>query len=288
MDVSIILVSYNTKELTKNCIKSIYEKTFGINYEILVVDNNSLDGSVEMIKKEFPNVTLIKNQKNIGFGAANNIAIKKSNAKYVFCLNTDTILLNNAIKIMFDFMEMAENKNVGACGGNLLDRNMKPTYSFASFPNVWTCTSIHWLLKRLVNKYYAPKRIKNIKSVDFITGAQLFLRKSILDKIGFFDENIFMYSEDVDLCKRIKDKGFDIKAIPTPLIIHLEGASNTLFYKRIKRIITGKYYYLHKYNYKIAIISMKITYIVLHLFCYIFTLDKNHLELLSIHLKSKI
>ena len=105
MDVSIILVNYNTKELTGDCIKSVYELTRDISYDIFVVDNASSDGSVQMIKEEFPAVKLIESPENLGFGRANNLAIKQSEAKYCFLLNTDTVLVNNAVKILFDFME---------------------------------------------------------------------------------------------------------------------------------------------------------------------------------------
>ena len=110
MDVSIILVNYKTKDLTINAIKSVIEKTQGINFEIFVVDNNSKDGSIEAIEKEFPNINIIKNPINAGFGAANNLAINQAKGKYILCLNTDTLLINNAIKIMYNFMEKEENK----------------------------------------------------------------------------------------------------------------------------------------------------------------------------------
>jgi len=106
MDVSIILVSYNTKNLTRECLKSVYEKTEGIEYDIWVVDNASSDGSPQMIKEEFLGVKLIESPENLGFGRANNIAIKQSDAKYCFLLNTDTILINNAVKILFDYMDI--------------------------------------------------------------------------------------------------------------------------------------------------------------------------------------
>ena len=125
MDVSIILVNYKTKDLTLNCIKSIYEKTTGVDFEIIVVDNNSQDGSAEAIEQEFQNVKVIYNKINVGFGAANNIAIKQAKGKYILCLNTDTFLINNAIKIMFDFMEEKANQQVGVCGGILYDSNNK-------------------------------------------------------------------------------------------------------------------------------------------------------------------
>ena len=115
-DVSVILVSYNTETLTKDCLNSLYEKTQGINFDVWVVDNNSKDNTCEMIKKEFPQVNLIENKKNKGFGAANNQAIKESKAKYVFLLNTDTVLINNAIKILYG---ISKNTTFKACVDSL-------------------------------------------------------------------------------------------------------------------------------------------------------------------------
>ena len=197
MDVSIILVSYNTKDLTRDCLKSVYEKTQGVEFEIFVVDNNSHDGSAEMIEREFPEVRLIRNSENKGFGAANNIAIRQSNAKYIFCLNTDTILLNNAVKIFFDFMEQPENQNVGVCGGALYDSDNCPTNYGGQFPSI-----LHILQKFGLRNIFKKKTInyeKDIINVDYITGADIFFRKSVLDLVGLFDENFFIYYEETDL-----------------------------------------------------------------------------------------
>ena len=129
MDVSIIIVNYNTLELTKNTIDSVNEKTKDLNYEIILVDNASTDGSVEFFEKEYKNkIIFIKNDENLGFGRANNRGIKIAKGKYVFLLNSDTLLINNAIKILFDFME--KNNNCGVCGGNLYTLTLQPTNSF--------------------------------------------------------------------------------------------------------------------------------------------------------------
>ena len=229
VDVSIILVSYNTKDLTRNCLNSIYEFTKDIEFEVFVVDNNSQDGSAEMIEQEFPQVRLIKNPENKGFGAANNIAIRLSNAKYVFCLNTDTLLLDNSIKKFFDYME--KKTNVAASGGLLYDKDNNPMGCGGHFPSV---KEVFWKLglKYILKKQYKkmePVVYSNeqelIESIDFITGADIFFRKKVLDEIGLFDEQFFMYYEETDLCKRIKNAGYDIKIISNIKIIHLESKS---------------------------------------------------------------
>ena len=283
MDVSIILVNYKTKELTINCIKSIQEKTKDLKYEIILVDNASNDGSIETIEKKYPNIKIIKNDTNLGFGIANNIGIKNSNGKYILCLNTDTILINNAIKLMYDFMEKSANQKIGACGGNLMHVDMTPAHTGFSFPNVWNCSSLFWINKFLFKQYYAPKEIKSVVDIDFITGADLFIRKSVLDDIGYYDENIFMYYEDVDLCLRMKKAGYRRVLIPEPQIIHLEGQSSKNFLKKTKNSVKGKYYYLNKHKLYLSKIVMKISYMVIHMFAFIFTKNKDHYDLIKIH-----
>ena len=136
MQVSIIIVNYNTKELIKNCINSIYKYTQDIQYEIIVSDNGSTDGSIEMLKSEFPNVILIENNANLGFGTANNRGLKIAKGKYIFYLNSDTVLLNNAVKIFYDYWENSSDKeNIGALGCNLLDENFNIIHSFENFIN---------------------------------------------------------------------------------------------------------------------------------------------------------
>jgi len=221
MDVSIVLVSYNTKDLTRNCLKSLYEKTSGVNYNVWVIDNASHDGSAQMIKEEFPQVNLIESSDNIGFGRANNVVINKVQSKYVFLLNTDTILLNNAVKILYDLMELPENVNVGACGGQLHNRDMTLQGSVGEFDT----------LDKLCRKTLGIK-IKNELSYsvhgepDYIIGADLMLRKSALANCGGFDERFFMYGEEAELCLRLRKNGYGLRFTPESKILHYGGASS--------------------------------------------------------------
>ncbi|MBE7704737.1 MAG: glycosyltransferase family 2 protein [Cyanobacteria bacterium SIG29] len=229
LDVSIILVSYNTEELTRNCLNSILEKTSGINYDIWIVDNNSSDKSCEMIKREFPQVHLIENKENKGFGAANNQAIKQSEAKYVFLLNTDTILLNNAIKILFDYME--ENSDIGACGGNLYDANNKHVHCYGHYKTfkskmVKTFKLASFFPKeKAINEDKGENENDIFREVDIVVGADLMMRKSVLDEVGIFDEEFFLYDEETELQFRIKQAGHKIMINPNSKIAHLEGKS---------------------------------------------------------------
>lgn len=230
MDVSIILVNYNTRDLTRDCLKSVFEKTSGIDFEVFVVDNASQDGSCEMIEQEFPQVKLIKNDKNLGFGAANNIAIRQSGAKYVFLLNTDTILLNNSVKIFFDYMEDPQNIDAGCCGGNLYNADGTHQHSYGKLPNVrriaFSAVGLNFVFKKYYyNKLntYGKNEENELKEVEYITGADMFLRKSVLDEIGLFDEDFFLYFEETELSFRMNRAGFKSIILPEAKIIHLCG-----------------------------------------------------------------
>lgn len=239
MDVSVIIVNYNTCEITKNCLLSIYEKTQGINFEVIVSDNGSKDGSQDMIRTEFPQVSLIENNANLGFGTANNRALAVAKGKYVFYLNSDTILLNNAVKIFFDYWENAIDKDtIGALGANLLDTQGHIIHSYGDFPDIdsvmkdtikalygtFKLTLLNVLFRKRISSYNqnSPKE-KLLGEVDSIIGADLFLKN---DEYAYFDERYFMYCEETDLQYRLARQGKKRLLIDGPKIIHLNGASS--------------------------------------------------------------
>jgi GT2 family glycosyltransferase len=234
MDVSIIIVNYNTKKILRNCIISIYDQTRDIDFEIIVSDNNSIDGSVEMLKSEFPDVIIINNSANLGFGAANNRGLDIAKGKYIFYLNSDTVLLNNAIKIFFDFWENYPDKDaLGAIGANLLDENNIITHSFGKFPI--TSEMLLTILKRIMVTLLKPHLIKYgfrfniarkkyVGPVDYITGAALFLKNN---ENALYDERYFLYFEETDLqYNNLKKRGLIRLIIDGPLIRHYEGKSD--------------------------------------------------------------
>lgn len=247
MDVSIIIVNYNTKELIKNCINSIYKYTNDIEFEIIVSDNGSIDGSIEMLKSEFPNVILIENNANLGFGKANNKGLRIAKGKYIFYLNSDTVLLNNAVKIFYDYWEQSPNKNeIGALGCNLLDGDGKITHSGEGFPSkkkILKNALMDFLhILKLSVFFFLPesfsftkkKSIKNetkkiIGDIDYVIGADLFLKN---DKFALFDETFILYYEDSDLQLLMKENGLRRILIDGPKIQHLEHKSNK-FNKKI-------------------------------------------------------
>ena len=151
MQVSIIIVNYNTKELLNNCLKSIYKYTKDIDFEIIVSDNGSTDNSISMLKTEFPQVIIVDNGKNLGFGAANNKGLEIAKGKYIFYLNSDTLIFNNAVKIFYDYFEANDNGKLGALGANLLNANNQVIHSYESFPGLKT--AFKELLKMSVTNF---------------------------------------------------------------------------------------------------------------------------------------
>ena len=253
MDVSIILVNFNTKNLTKNCLLSIFEKVKNLDFEVFVVDNNSHDGSCEMIKQEFPQVKLIKNTENKGFASANNIAIRQSIAKYVFLLNTDTILVSNAPKIFFDFMEKPENADVGVCGGKLFDKNLNYIHSYGQLPSLKKLSLSPYisntLIARVIKKFLFIKDKKEPfenKEVGYITGADMFIRNTVLKETGLFDENFFLYFEETELTHRINKKNYKSVILKDANIIHLFGKSQKNSLKTINRMAKSEILYFEK------------------------------------------
>lgn len=239
MDVSIIIVNYNTCNFTSNCLKSIFEQTKEIDFEVIVSDNGSIDGSIDMIKKEFPQVILIENNANLGFGAANNRALKIAKGKYVFYLNSDTVLLNNAVKLFFDYWEKSnEKEQIGALGANLLNAQKQVTHSSGDIPSVY---KMFWRFVRKIFVVYIKlilglfavnyKKYKNnviyskkTGNVGFITGADLFVKNNSL---ASYDERYFLYCEEVHMQYQMHKKSLCRKIIEGPLIIHFEGKSDT-------------------------------------------------------------
>ncbi|MBP2283102.1 GT2 family glycosyltransferase [Flavobacterium sp. CG_23.5] len=251
--VSIVIVNYNTKDLLVSCIDSIYEKTEGLSFEVLVVDNDSHDGSEVLIRNKFPEINFIQSGANIGFGRANNLGIQKAKGDYIFLLNSDTILLNNAIAILSDYLD--KNSSVAVCGANLYDANQQPTDSFCQLmPGIYTDADV--LFGGVFSKLRFGKNSifnhsdQNLILNGYVTGADMMIRKKVLDEVGLFDPDFFMYFEETELTSRIKKRGYAIASVPEAKIIHLEGASETIKENTMRRMIKSKYIYFEKTNKK--------------------------------------
>lgn len=225
MDVSVIIVNYNTLELTRNCINSIVEQTDDVGYEIILVDNASSDGSREFFEHD-SRLTFIGSDINLGFGKANNLGYEYARGEFVFFLNSDTILLNNAIKYFYRAMT-CQKSDVACMGGVLLSAGGDVIHSYADF------ISIKNLLSTLAGIYKLPfcgstnsAHANNYPlEVEYITGADLFVRREVIEKQGLFDPDFFMYFEETQMQWRYAKAGYRMMIIPEPQIVHLEGAS---------------------------------------------------------------
>lgn len=232
LDVSIIIVNFNTKQLTLNCINSIFEYTTGVDFEVILIDNGSTDGSVELFSKDI-RIRFIESGGNIGFGRANNLGYSQSKGDYIFLLNSDTILLNNAVKIFFDKIRELPS-NIACIGTILKGQNMQEIHSYGVFPSFTsellsrTMGPILRIFKIKLYLYDNPNiRKEKCFAVDYITGADLFIKKTALEKCGAFDPDFFMYYEETELQRRFCDAGFINMIIYGPSIIHFFGGSNT-------------------------------------------------------------
>ncbi len=231
IELSIIIVNYNVKEFLLNLLESIKKAVLNIPAEIIVVDNASDDGSVETVKEKFPDVNFIINNKNIGFGAANNLALSKAKGKYFLLINPDTIVKEDTFHKMIDFFE--KNHDAGIAGCKVL--NPDGTLQLAcrrSFPGPWTSfTKVMGLSRvfpksRLFGRYNLTYLDENqTYEVDAVSGAFMMMRKEVYEKIGGFDTQFFMYGEDLDFCYRAQSAAYKVYYVHTTEIIHYKGES---------------------------------------------------------------
>jgi len=229
IDLSIVIVSYNTKKITQNCLESINRSLSGkkIKYEIIVVDNDSHDGSKEMLKEysqDNRNKTVyFQTNTNLGFGRGNNFGVRKAKGRYILLLNSDTIVLNRSIEKLFNFY-VSNEKTVHFLGAKLLNKDLTPQPSacrFFTIPVIFATLLLkgdYWGLTR-----FSPNEFKQ---VDWVSGACILTKKSYYQGLGGFDKNIFMYMEEVDLLYRARKLGLNTYFYPDAQIIHLGSASS--------------------------------------------------------------
>lgn len=248
MDISIIIVNFNTRDLLRNCLKSIFATVLDITYEIIVVDNASSDGSVAMLEKEFPGVQTIKNEKNLGFGVANNRAFRIMKGRYALLLNTDTVLTAQAVRELFVFME--SNPAAAMACGQLLNEDGTKQNSIAAFPTLLTLLFNMSALEYLFPARYPSKRhdCKEPIEIDSGIGACLMVRKNAIDEVGMFDERYFFFFEETDWAREMRSKGWKVYYVPAARIYHLQGRSiGTDVHSRVE-FYRSRYQYFRKWN----------------------------------------
>lgn len=243
IDLSIIILSYNTKELLRECLLSIrHNKPRAINYEVIVVDNASVDSSAEMVRKEFPDVMLIANAKNLGFSAGNNVGIPKAKGRYVLFLNPDTLVYSKTLETMVKFMD--KNLDVGAATCKVLLKNGRLDDScHRGFPTPWRAFCHFSGLSKIFPKLalfsgynLTYKSLSSIHEIDSCSGAFMIVRQKAGKEVGWWDEDYFWYGEDLDFCYRLKGRGWKIYFVPTVKILHYKGASSGI--KKISKHLT--------------------------------------------------
>ena len=258
MTLSIIIVNYNVRNYLEQCLYSVQKAATGIDTEIFVVDNNSVDGSVEMIKNAFPDVKLIANKENRGFATACNQGLSLSAGKYALLLNPDTVVSDNSFSTCIQFME--DHADTGALGVRMINgkgqflpesKRSLPT-PLISFYKIFGLSALFPKSKEF-GKYQLTYIDENqVSEVEVLSGAFMFLRMETLQKIGFLDEQFFMYGEDIDLSYRITQAGYKNYYFPKTSIIHYKGESTKksslnyvrIFYKAM--IIFAKKHYTHQ------------------------------------------
>jgi len=231
LDLSIIIVNWNTRSIVCDCLRSIYEQCGEIELEVIVIDNASTDGSVEMVKKDFPQVTLIENPQNRGFAAANNQGIAISKGRYVLLLNSDTVVLDNAIAKTAAFADSHPKAAIVGCRVLNPDQTLQPTcFMFPSILNMLlSSTYLYKLFPK--SKFFGRERMtwwdrNEIREVDVVTGCFMLIRQKAIQQVGTMDEQFFMYGEETDWCYRFKQAGWKIMFTPACEIIHLGGQSS--------------------------------------------------------------
>ncbi len=223
MILSIIILNYQTKNLVKQCLKNIVNLNLSLAHEIIVVDNNSQDGLKEMLAENFPSIKFIQTGENRGMGAGNNAGIKVAQGQYVLILNPDVVVLPGAIENLIQFIDTREK--IGCVAPQLLNPNRTFQPSSYRFPEFFIPLFIRTGLRKFgenkVKEYFMSEASQELAhQIDWARGSALLLRREVFDKIGGFDERFFMYLEDVDLCRRLWQAGYEIWYLPTAKMIH--------------------------------------------------------------------
>ena len=228
MDLSVVIVNYQTFDLTRDTINSILKYSYPFSYEIIMVDNASKDNSLDKLKNYFKDsVKFISSKQNNGFAAGNNQGLKLASGKYVLLLNSDTIVWENTLEDIYNFME--NNRKVGACGCRVLLANGDLDKACKrSFPNIKNSfyRLFHIPTNSSKNDYNLDLPDNEIYEIECLTGAFMFIRQKCLDSVGLLDETFFMYGEDIDLCYRIKQDNWKIVYYGRAIITHFKGASS--------------------------------------------------------------
>lgn len=275
MQISIILINFNSSEYTINCMKSIIEViSRNLIFEIIIVDNSSIDDELFYLKKElqlisFSNLTLIESDSNLGFAGGNMFGVKDAKGKYLVFVNNDTLFYEDSFSLLYNYMEFNTSVAVSTC----LSKN-KEGEDFCSFDHFIGLRKLilgRWVLELIFNKPKRKNRIYNSPiEVDAVQGCFMFFRKDIFLEVGGFDTNLFLYYEEIDICKRIKDKGYKSVFYPNTYFTHFQGISTKNSVSKKSEILISFLYVLKKdfgvYRYNIISIYLFVKFYIKSLF----------------------
>ncbi|MFA6007172.1 MAG: glycosyltransferase family 2 protein [Candidatus Shapirobacteria bacterium] len=220
MDLSIIIVTWNTADITLKCVQTIKKFLHNIKYEIIVADNGSIDDTVAKLKKE-GGVVVIENKANLGFGKGNNIAAAKAKGDYLLFLNSDMELLDNGLKNMFDYIN--SHPNIGLIGPKFLNIDLSDQGSIFPPQTLSNAFKEFWLGQKTYSKYVPPN--KEPIDVFSVSGGAVMVKRSLFEKIGGWDKRYFMFYEDLELCRQVQKLGYKVFYYPQCCLIHRHGAS---------------------------------------------------------------
>lgn len=248
--LSIVIVSFNTHGMTKDCLESLYANIAGEPYEVILVDNNSHDGSVEMVEKLFPQVVLIKNKDNKGFAAANNQAFAIAKGRFVLLLNSDTLVIKDVIQRSLDYLQ--SSSEYGAMGCRVLNTDHSVQRTCSGYPTLTRLLFMTLGLDRLSGFFdgYMLRRWQrdDERAVDVITGCYLLLRREVMDGVGYLDERFFFYGEETDWCYQMRKAGWKLRFAPVGEIVHHGGGSVKKLNHKRDVMLTGATVRLHQKN----------------------------------------
>ncbi len=257
--VSVVIVSWNARDYLSQCLESLTAEVCSYSMEIIVVDNNSSDGSAELVEQKFPHVRLIRKAENLGFAKANNVGIRESSGKYVALINSDVLVLKDCLTQLVDFADA--HPDVGMVGPRVIGGDGKLQRSCRGFPTLWNmfcrALALDAIFRR--SKMFGGYLLTHwdhdtLKTADTLSGCFWLVRKDALGMVGLLDEAFFMYGEDMDWCKRFWGAGWRLMFVPTAEAIHYGGASSSnapvrFFIEKLR----GDFQYWHKHHSQIAV-----------------------------------
>lgn len=242
MDVSVIIVNWNTRDLLRDCLKSVYEQTKDILFEVIVIDNASSDGSVDMVKSEFCQVVLIENKQNRGFAAGVNQGIAVAKGRYALVLNSDTIVCDNAIGKTMRYAD--KHPEAALVGCQVLDNSNTIQMTCFRFPSVLNLFLHTFALNKIFKKHHFLGREWMLwwprdseREVEVVSGSFMLVRRNAIDDIGLMDEDYFLYYEETDWCYRFAKAGWKILFWPGAKIIHCHGGRNSSKQEALKMAV---------------------------------------------------